>query len=148
MTAIIRRTPNRTLTLYRPMSFLDEVDRLARGFWDNAFETGFMPRLDMYEEKEELVVKIELPGVKKDDLDISLEDDILTIKAEKKQEEVTEEATYYARERSYGEYSRTISLPYHVDAEKVAATLKKGVLTVKLPKAEEAKTKHIAVNVR
>lgn len=148
MTAIIRRTPGRALAFYRPMSLLDEVDKLARGFWDNGFDAGFMPKLDMYEEKDELVVKTELPGVKKGDLEISLEDDVLTIKAQKTEEEVTEEATYYARERSFGEYSRSVTLPYSVDAEKVAATLKKGLLTIKLPKAEEAKPRRIDVNVR
>lgn len=151
MTAIIRRSPNRTLTIYRPMSLLDDVERLARGIWESwpvTFRTSFMPRLDMYEEKDELVVKTELPGIKKSDLDISLEDDVLTIKAEKKQEEVAEEATYYACERSFGEYSRTVSLPFHVDADRVSATLKNGLLKIRLPKAEEAKSKHIEVNVR
>ena len=151
MTAIIRRNQERTLTFYRPAGLLDDVESLAREIWDSwpfAFPDGFTPSLDIYEKDDHLVVKTELPGIKKSDLDISLEDGVLTIKAEKKQEEVTEEATYYASERAFGEYSRAISLPFPVDAEKVAASLKNGLLTVKLPKAEEAKPRRIEVNVR
>ena len=123
---------------------------MARRMWDTpvAFPAGFMAKLDMYEKDDHLVVKTELPGIKKADLDISLEDDMLTIKAEKKHEEETEEATYYASERTFGEYSRTVSLPFPVDAEKVSASLKNGLLTIKLPKAEEAKPRRIEVNVR
>jgi len=151
MTAIIRRSPGRALTFYRPAGLLDEVERLAKGMWDTwpvAFPTGFMARLDMYEKDDQLVVKAELPGIKKTDMDISLEDDVLTIKAEKKQEEATEEATYYASERTFGEYSRTVSLPFPVDAEKISASLKNGLLTIKLPKAEEDKPRRVEVNVR
>ena len=73
---------------------------------------------------------------------------MLTIKAEKKQEEVVEETTYYARERSFGQYSRSISLPFHVDADKTSATFKNGLLEIRLPKAEESKSKHIEVKVQ
>ncbi|MFC2003243.1 Hsp20/alpha crystallin family protein [Chloroflexota bacterium] len=102
----------------------------------------------MYKEKDELVLKAELPGIKKGDLDIILEADMLTIRAEKKQEEVAEDATHYACERYFGQYTRTVSLPFHVDADKTSATLRNGLLQIRLPKAEEAKSKHIEVNVR
>ena len=125
---------------------------MAREFWESwqpvAFRTSLVPRLDVYEDKDTLVVKAEFPGIKKKDLDISLEGDMLTIKAEKKQEDVAEDATHYTRERYFGQYSRSIPLPVHIDAEKVSATFKKGLLEIRLPKAEEAKSKHIEVKVR
>lgn len=155
MTAIVRRSPTRTLTVfepfYRPFSLLEEVEAMARGIFDGRrplFHTSLLHNLDMYREKDELVVKAELPGIKKKELDISLEDDVLTIKAEKKQEEVAEDATYYTCGRHFGQYSRIITLPFHVDAEKISATFKNGLLEIRLPKAEEAETKHIEVNVK
>jgi len=156
MTAIIRRNPNRMLTLvepfYRPSRLIEEVEALAREIFDSrrplAFSTGLLPNLDIYQEKDELVVRAELPGVKEKDFDISLEDDVLTIKAEKKEEEVAEEATYYACERHFGRFSRSVSLPFHVDADKSSAIFKDGLLEIRLPKAEEAKGRHIEVKVQ
>lgn len=155
MTAIIRRSPARALTVfepfYRPFNLLEEVEAMAREMFDGGrpfFRTGLPHSLDVYREKDDLVVKAELPGIKKKDLDISLEDDVLTIKAEKKQEEVTEDADHYISERHFGQYSRTIALPFHVDEEKISATFKNGLLEMRLPKAEEAKTKRIEVNVK
>lgn len=147
MTAIIRRSPIGALTVvepfYRPMRLFEEVERIARNF-----RPSLAPSVDIVEDKDELVVKAELPGIKKEDLDISVEGDELTIKAEKKQEEVAESATYYRCERCFGEYYRSISLPFRVDTEKVSATLENGVLMIRLPKAEEAKSKHIEVKIQ
>ncbi|MFC2004878.1 Hsp20/alpha crystallin family protein [Chloroflexota bacterium] len=155
MTAIIRRNPDRRLTLfepyYRPLNLLEEFETIAREAFDGGrsyFRAGLLHSLDVYREKDDLVVKAELPGIHKKDLDISLEDDVLTIKAEKKKEEVTEEATYYSSERHFGQYSRTIALPFSVDAEKISATFKNGLLEMRLPKAEETGTKRIEVNVK
>ena len=155
MTAIIRRYPNGALTLvepfYRSRDLLEEVEALGRYFWDAwqpaMLMTSFSPRLDMHEEKDALVVRAELPGIKKEDLDVSLDGDMLTIKAEKKEEEVAEEATYHTTERRFGYYSRSVSLPVHVDADKVAAAFKDGILEIKLPKTEEAKPRHIEVKL-
>ncbi len=155
MTAIIRR-PTRAIRLmepfYRPLDTFGEVELLARNFWDSwqplsSRANGFSPRMDMYEHKDELVMRVELPGVKKEDIDVSLEGDELTIGVEKKREEVAEEACYYCCERSFGHYSRTISLPFPVDADKISSTFENGLLAVKLPKAEAAKAKHIEVKV-
>ena len=151
MTAIIRRGPGRALAVRGPFHLLDELDSLARELWDSwqpiVFRTTFSPALDMYEEKDELVIKAELPGVEKDSLDISLEDDVLHIKAEKK-EEKDEDAKYYACERFYGSYHRSLYLPFPVDAKKVSATFEGGVLEMRLPKAKEAKPKHIDIKVQ
>jgi HSP20 family protein len=147
MVALVRRIPSRTLTLepfFRPFGLLDEVEAMAKA----AFDAGLTPKLDMYEEVNELVVKAEMPGVSKKDLDISLDDDVLTIKAEKKEEKEVKEATHYTRERRFGRYSRYMTLPARVDAEKVSATLKKGLLEIRLPKAEGPESKHIEIEVK
>jgi HSP20 family protein len=147
MVSLVRRSPSRTLTLkpfFHPFSLLDEAEQIAR----IAFNTSLNPRLDMFEENNELVIKAELPGVSKKDLDISLDGDILTIKAEKKEEKEVKEATHYTRERHFGRYSRYMTLPTRVDAENISATLKKGLLEIRLPKAEGPESKHIEVKVK
>jgi len=137
MTAIVRRTS----------SLIDEFERLASHFWGSwqpvVLRTVFTPTVDIHEEKDKLVVKAEFPGIGKDDVEITLDENTLRIEAEKKQEEVTEGTDYYACERHFGRYSRLISLPFHVDAEKASASLKNGLLEISLPKAEEAKSKQI-----
>ena len=92
-------------------------------------------------------MKTELPGIGKEDLDITLEGDRLTIKAEKK-EEVNEDATYHTRERYYGQYFRSVTLPYPVKGNKIDATFENGVLELRLPKAEEAKARRIEIKAR
>ena len=109
---------------------------------------GVYPPVDMYDRGEEIVVKAEIPGVDKDNISISLRDNALTIRGEvKKEEEVNEEDYYYA-ERSYGSFSRTLTLPTKVNASKVKASFKNGVLEIRLPKAEEAKSKEIKIEVK
>ena len=108
------------------------------------------PKLDMFEENDELVIKAEMPGIRKKDLDISLDGDVLTLKAEKKEEKEEGEkgTTHYTRERRFGQYVRSILLPTRVDAEKVAATLKKGLLEIRLPKAEGPESKKIEIKTK
>ena len=148
MVALIRRSPNGVYVrpFFRRFDLLDEVEDMARRAWD----TTMTPRVDMYEEENQVIVKAELPDIMKKDIDISLEDDVLTIKAEKKEE--TEEGekgtTHYTRERRFGQYVRRMTLPGKVDAENVTATLKKGVLEIKLPRAEEPKAKQIEIKVK
>ena len=148
MVALIRRSPNGVYVrpFFRRFDLLDEVEDMARRAWD----TTMTPRVDMYEEENQVIVKAELPDIMKKDIDISLEDDVLTIKAEKKEE--TEEGekgtTHYTRERRFGQYVRRMTLPGKVDAENVTATLKKGVLEIKLPRAEEPEAKQIDIKVK
>lgn len=156
MTTLVRRSPARALRamgpFYRPTSLIDEVESWAREIFDSrrplTVSTGLLLKLDVYEKEDELVVKAELPGVPKKELQINLEDDVLTIKAEKKQEETAEDTHYYARGRYFGQYSRSISLPFHVDNDKISAIFKNGLLEIRLPKAEEAKSKQIEVKVQ
>jgi len=109
---------------------------------------GWFPAVDLYEDKDSLVVRAEVPGMKKEDIEISLHDGYLTLSGERKQEEKYETAETYRSERWMGRFHRTISLPCRVDAEKIKATYTDGVLTVTLPKAEEAKPKQIPITVK
>jgi HSP20 family protein len=108
------------------------------------------PKTDMFEEEDQLVIKAEMPGVGKKDLDISLEGDVLTIKAEKKEEKEEGEkgTTNYTRERRFGQYIRYMTLPSRVDADNITATLKKGLLEIRMPKAEAPKPKQIEIKVK
>lgn len=107
-----------------------------------------MPAVDVYDEKEALVVKADLPGITGDELEVTLSDARLTIKGEKKKEEEVKDKDYHRWERSYGAFVRTIDLPVPVKADEVKATFKNGVLEVRLPKIEEAKQKSIKVRVQ
>ena len=105
------------------------------------------PAVDVYEEKDEIVVKAELPGMEKNDIEVNISDSELTLKGEKKKEEKIEEEDYFRCERSYGSFVRSVELPTGVQADKVKASFKNGILEVRLPKTEEAKTKEIKVKV-
>lgn len=105
------------------------------------------PAVDLYEEKDEIVAKAELPGMTKDDIQVNITDNLLTIKGEKKKEEEVKEKDYYRSERSYGAFARRVALPTEVNVEKISASFKNGVLEIHLPKSEEAKKKEIKVKV-
>lgn len=109
---------------------------------------GFaVPAVDLYEEKDEVVVKAELPGLDKKDIEVSLTDSRLTIKGEKKKEEEAKEEDYYYSERSYGAFARVLDLPCKVKSDQVKAAFKNGVLEVRLPKTEEAKQRSVNVKI-
>lgn len=109
---------------------------------------GIAPRLDVVERDNEFVVKAEMPGMKKDDIEVSLENGVLTITAETKSETEEKEGDRVIRqERRYGQYLRSLRLGKEVDEKKVKASYKDGILELVLPKAEEVKPKKIAVNV-
>ena len=103
--------------------------------------------VDLFEEKDDIVVKAEIPGLDKDNISVNLSDHTLTIKGEKNKEEEVKEENYYRSERSYGSFVRTLELPKDVHADKVKATFKNGVLEVRMPKTEEAKAREIKVKV-
>ena len=140
MTAIVRVDP-----------ILEEFERVFGDVWAPwkpvMVTGGFGMELDAHETKDELVIKADLPGVCRDDLHITLEDGTLRIEAEKKEEKTEDGNTWYMKERHFGKYSRLMELPFRVAAEDISATLDRGVLEIKLPKAEEAKPKQIEVKV-
>src|SRR5437899_12627000 len=131
----------------------DEIDRLFESPLQQfarkpqLLNGGWGPALDVYEDKDNVTVKAELPGMKKDDIEISLHDASLSISGERKSQSKHEDAETYRSERFFGRFQRTVTLPTAVDSNKVKAQYKDGVLTVTLPKTEEAKPKQIDVTV-
>ena len=130
----------------------DFFGRRVRPWWpDRWFRTDEMevraPAIDLFEDKDDIVVKAELPGMDKDNIEVNLADSTLTIKGEKKKEEEIKEENYYRSERSYGSFIRTVELPKAVRTDKVKASFKNGILEVRVPKTEEAKAKEIKVKV-
>jgi HSP20 family protein len=105
------------------------------------------PAVDLYEEKDDIVVKAELPGMEKDNIEVNLADHTLTIKGEKKKAEEVKKENYYRSERFHGSFLRTLELPKDVHGDKVKASFKNGILEVRLPKTEEAKRKEVKVKV-
>ncbi len=129
--------------------FHDAVNDLFGRFLEEwpplAGETAWAPLLDVAEREDAVVVKAEVPGVKPDDIDISVHGNTLTISGQKKEETDKSDGDYYHMERHWGEFRRSITLATEVDADKIDATCKEGVLTITLPKAEKAKPKKIKV---
>ena len=130
----------------------DEIDRLFESPLTELARTsqilsGWTPALDLYEDKDNFVVKIELPGMKREDIEVSLHEGSLSISGERKSEKKHEDAEVYRAERFFGRFQRTVTLPTPVAADKVKAAYKDGVLTITLPKTEEAKPKQIDVKV-
>lgn len=109
-----------------------------RGEWPPEFGE-WSPKLDVAETKDSVIVKAEVPGIEQKEIGVSLQGDLLTIKGEKTQEKEEKDATYYRVERAYGSFMRAVRMPAPVEASKVTATFKNGLLTVTLPKATEAK---------
>jgi HSP20 family protein len=105
------------------------------------------PIVDLYVDKDEVVIKAELPGMEKDDIEVNLSDHTINLKGEKKRKEEVKEENYYCAERTYGSFSRTMELPWDLQGEKVKASFTNGVLEIRLPIAESAKAKSIKVKV-
>jgi HSP20 family protein len=103
------------------------------------------PAMNMWTSEESQVITAEIPGVEPEDIDISVTGEILTLRGSRKQEEIGEDIRYHRRERGYGRFQRSVQLPFPVEAEKVEATFKNGVLTIILPRAEEDKPRKITV---
>jgi len=133
-------------------------DRLSslRDLLDSAFQlagnaSGFpenwTPALDVFEDEEKVTVRVELAGVTKDDFNISLQDDVLTISGERKAEAEQRGSESFRSERYFGTFTRSVTLPSPVKPDEVKAAYQDGVLTVTLPKAEEAKPRKIQVNL-
>jgi HSP20 family protein len=147
MSSLIRWEPAREM-----MTLREAMDRL----FDDAFTRPLslsngnwsVPAVDMYQTDNEVVVKVALPGVKADDVQINVTGELLTIKGETKQEEEKKDKAYHIRERRWGAFERTIAMPTQVVADKAKAEFESGVLTVTLPKAEEVKPKTISIKTK
>ncbi len=135
-------------------------DRLTEDFWRRPFSSLMLgerwplpmmsmkaPSLDVFEEKDELVVKADLPGMSKEEIEVTVTGNVVTIKGEKRKEEEVKEKDYYRRERSYGSFVRSVELPCEVKSEQIKGNFKDGVLEVRMPKTEEAKKKSVAIKI-
>jgi HSP20 family protein len=135
---------------FRGVTLQDQINRLFNAAFDRSSEASlstWAPAVDIYETEQALVVKADLPDIKPEELDIRVENNILTIRGERKFEKKVDENNYLRVERSYGSFSRSFSLANTVNAEAIKAEHKNGVLTLTIPKREEAKPKQIKVNV-
>ena len=107
----------------------------------------FCPCVDVSETEKDMIIKAEIPGIDAKDIDITLKDGLLSIKGEKKQEKEEKDEHYRRTERYYGSFTRNLRLPYEVEEDKIKADYKEGVLTIKVPKTEKAKEKHIKISI-
>ena len=142
-----------------------EMDRLFDEFWKDGgrrlmanppwpgsaeswSSTEVMPRIDATEDDNAFQVRVELPGMDRKDVDITLSGGMLTIRGEKKREDEEKGKDFYRRERSFGSFRRTLPIPTEVDESKIEASFRKGVLTIELPKSEEARKKITHIDVK
>jgi HSP20 family protein len=141
---LLRWDPTRDL-----LSVHDRVNRMfsnALNRNDSTETSGFwVPPVDIYEEGDNLVLKAELPGVRKEDLDVSVENNLLTLSGERRQDGEVKEEQYHRLERFYGKFTRSFTLPVGINTGNIHAEVRDGILTVTLPKAEEAKPKRIQI---
>ena len=137
------------------LGFRRDIDKLFEDFFEERFPAamwgngkGHLPPLDVRETDEALMVEAELPGLKPDEFEVKVEEGILSICAERKQEEDEKTNSYHRIERRYGRMERKLALPTNVEAEKVDASYKDGILTVTLPKKAGTKAKTVSVKVK
>jgi HSP20 family protein len=148
MTVITRWDPFREFSTLQ-----DRMNRLFResygpeGREETLNNTSFAPPVDVYEDEHRVHLKIEVPGVDEKDIDVRIENNVLTVHGERKFEKEEKQENFRRVERQYGSFTRTFTLPTTVDAEKVAASYDKGILKIALPKKAEAKPKQIKVSV-
>ena len=148
--AIVRWDPFQDLiSLQERMNRLFEqtLDR-SRGEREGMVAGTWAPAVDIYETPDSIVLQAELPGLSKDDIDIQVRDNVLTLKGERRSEKEVKEGNYLRVERAYGGFQRAFTLPAAVQADKIRAVFKDGVLDVSIPKAEEAKSKQIKIDVK
>ena len=160
---LVKVEPTKALSPFQEMERrFEEMERRFEDFFRKPFSLlpSWMPRLkmpeieevspsmDIFTEGDDVVVKGELPGMKKEDINVSLTKDTISISGEKKKEEKVEKKDYYSLERSYGSFKRSFSLPAEVQTEKASAKFKDGVLEIRIPKTEEAKKKEKKVMIK
>lgn len=147
--AIVRWDPFRDVSTLQ-----DRINRIfnesfgrSREFDDEISLYDWKPPVDIYETGEGIVLKIELPGVKKDDVSVEVKDNVLTIKGERLLDPAIKDEHYYRKERSFGKFNRSFSLQELIKPDLIKASFKDGVLTVEVPRPEEEKPKQVTVNI-
>jgi HSP20 family protein len=142
--AIVRWEPARELASME----IDRLNRMFSDFYGETFSRAWVPAVDIYEtDAHEVVLKAELPDMQREDINLTFENGVLTLKGERKFEQEVKKENFQRIERRHGAFSRSFTLPNTVDAGRISAAYKDGVLTIRLPQREEAKPKQIAVNV-
>jgi HSP20 family protein len=142
------------LTRWDPFQEMLNLRRTVDRLFDNASSDGEWPQsvvwglaVDVVENKDDFIVKASIPGINPNDLDVSYVDDTLTIKGEIKSDNEAKENQYHLHERRYGSFARSITLPVKIKGDSIQASYENGVLTLRLPKAEEVKPKRIAIKI-
>jgi len=154
-----RWSPGRRLVTWSPFREIEDMERRFENIFGRSLypitwrrlpveEREWAPAIEVFEKEDHFIVKAEVPGMKQDDIDVSVVGDMLTIKGERKAESEVKEQDYYCCERSYGSFHRSVSLPSNVNAEKIEASYKDGILEISLPKAPEVKPKKIAISAK
>lgn len=143
---------------WRPFGEMTDFNKRVNRLFHNDFfadwdregspVSGWSPSTDIYENKDEYVFKMELPGLSKDDITIDFHGDTITVKGDKKEENEIKKEDYHRVERCYGNFIRSFTIPKNVDQKKIKANMKNGVLELKVPKQEEAKPKSIPITIQ
>jgi HSP20 family protein len=143
-----------TLVKFEPLKELETLNERMQRYFDDFpsfgfdFNNSFSPRIDISDDEKNVIVEAELPGVKKDDLKITLKDNILTIKGEKKLDKEKKGKNYYRSERSYGSFQRSFTLPVDVDSNKIDAKYNDGTLTLRMEKLRPEPTKIKEIEIK
>jgi len=146
MDKMVRWRPFRDL-----MDVRDDFDKIMEGIMkpvENAWNHDKIPAIDVFEDKDNIFVKVEMAGLKKEDISISLSNSMLTISGKKAETKEEKKENYYRKEIREGSFSRSVELPCEVNRDKVSASYTDGLLDIILPKAAEAKSKEIKINVK
>lgn len=151
---LVRWQPRSSMRTWEPFHNLDSLQSDMNRLFNWAFgqtagdsltDSNWVPPVDVIQEGDRFRVRVDMPGMKKDEIEITLDGDTLTVRGEKKRESETKQDDYYRAERLYGTFQRSLTLPDHVDAEKIEANYKDGVLDITIPKTESAKPKQIKI---
>jgi HSP20 family protein len=138
--ALIKWTPTGSINRFFDHPFF------STDWTNDLLPSGWNPLVDIYDNDDKIVIKAELPGIDKKDINIDVKDGVLTLKGERNSDNETKEENYYRRERVYGKFQRSFTLPTHVNPEQIKADYKDGMLKIDIPKPEEKKPKQITVH--
>jgi HSP20 family protein len=140
---LVRWNPTRELASME----IDRLNRMFTDFYGGAFDRSWTPAVDIYEtDTHEFVIKAELPDMKREDINVTFENGVLTLHGERRADAETKNENYHRLERQYGSFTRSFTLPATVDAGQINAAYKDGVLTIRVPQREDAKPKQIPVS--